>query len=646
MPVQTLKGPWGGMDLREGEAAPNSYFLGLNVDTSAGQLAARPALGLVATGTLARARLHYVDQPGSPKVVLAVGHIGTSLGASIGFRVYTDGFDAVAAVQNLTTTFGETARDDMLCSFVDVLLRPTDTGNPTPAVLVTTDLCTYVYDLTANDGTLRRVAVSTDAQKINNANLYYASHAIPGPITVAHQTRVYYAGFRVGAQVYFDGTLPAAAANKPAQPPEAYVGRDRTYLTLAPHAILWSDEADPVGIAAVNFAVVDPTERITGLHSTGSALLIFTDKGIWGLLGSTVQDFSIQKLVHNTGCVAHESIVTVGAVTYFAGRDGIYAFGGMGAPEAVKISAQLDPMWEGGEQIADQLPEAFRPYISLYGFPWTVNQSWTKRMVGRHYARPNQIWWSLPVSGIWDARAMGLTLIYDVQGNHWNLYFSSPGPRTGSANLTPASNHASVMNDAVQIDGRWVTSSGYTEFWEAGLGRVDGDEVNASNSECVPVYWCSRRFPDSGDDILRIDRLRFKMLTRGLAASASNSSTTVGSGAVPVNKPMWFVEGESAAFDFEDDAGTIVADYDQKATRTGELQCHPRASSSSFLGSIVLGTSKFASTEWFTSDAPVGILSRWFRIGFKDDGVTFVRSPAAQFSSIGIEITNTGATKR
>lgn len=654
MPVQTFKGPWGGMDMREGEAAPNSYFLGLNVDTSAGQLAARPPLGVVVTGAPAFARMHYVDQPGAPRIILAVGQASTDAGASITFRVYTTDYEAVASAQDLTATFGEPASDAFLCSFVSAFIRPTDTGEPRPVVLVVTPSTTYVYDLVTNTGALRLAVPSTDASRINAANLYYVNRPMPGPIAESHQTRVYYAGFRSGDQANLTAALPAASAGKANNPPEAHVSADRGALHLAPHVFMWSDENDPIGVASVNFAMVDPSERITGLHSAGEALIVLTDKGLWAKVGSTIADFAVVKLAHNVGCVAHESVITVGGVTYFAGRDGIYAFGGMGAPEAIKISPHLDPLWEGSGSTAGQLPEAFRTYLSAaLGWPWKVDQQWTPRMVGRHYAKPNQIWWSLPVVSTWASRAMGLTLVYDVQGNAWNVYFTYASLRAGSYLM--GSNYCTAMCDAVQVDGRWIASSGTTELRELGIGRWDGTEdATVSYSQGVPVYWLSRRFPDSGDDFLDITGIRFKVLARGLAAGLAESINLVGSDQVSASRPMWLIEGEEAAFDYETDETTPVTDYDQRQTRTGEIKGYPRATSDSFLGSMVFGTSKLAPVDWWTFSAPVMMRSRWFRIGFRDDCGAANHAPVggygrrtlAQFSSIGVEIANTGSTRR
>lgn len=648
MPIQTWKGPWGGMDMREGEAAPNSYFLGCNIDTSAGQIAARPPLGVIGTGLPSRARLHLIDRPGLDRVILALGQASTTLGADITFRVFDIDGNAIGSAQNLTTAFGEVARDEVLCSFVDTFLRPTDTGISRPAVLVTTDQASYVYEPTVDAANLRRVAVSTDAQRVNTSNLYYVDQSMPGPITEVHQTRVYYAGFRSGYRLYLNGTLATVANGQASSPPEAYIGAGRAYLTSAPHVLMWSDENDPCGVPSVNFAMVDPGERITGLHSTGSALLILTDKGIWALTGSTIADFAIQKLTHGVGCVAHESVVTVGGVVYFAGRDGIYAFGGMGAPEAVKLSPQLDPLWEGGEQIATHLPEVVK-YLTGYGFPWVAQQAQLPRMVGRHYARPNQIWWSLPVSGPWNATAHGLTLVYDVQGNAWNVYFCSPISRYGGGGLVQSGqSFAGPMVDAVQVDGRWLTANAFGDLQELGRGRVDGLLTESNTTAAgVPAYWCSRRFPDSGDDQLQVTDVRFKIKSEGAALAANESPTAAG--ATPAfNRPQWTVEGESAAFDFENDAGTIETDADKRKVRTGELQLTPYATSSSWLGStFILGTSKLGSADWYTSRANVSMTARSFRIAIRDDcGGTVRRRSTLKIASIGIEIANTGTTRK
>lgn len=642
MPMQTWKGPWGGMDMREGKAAPNSYFLGLNIDTSNGQLQARPGLAIMQEGAPAYGRIHVVEHPDGSKKLIVLGGDATA----IEFAVFdADTYVAEGASQNLTTAFGEPGRDGMKCSFVDTVLADA-LNNPVFVTLITTEYGSYVYDPKTDAANVRRVVVSTDSRQVNSGNVYYAAAPMQAPIACDYNLQTYYAGFRPGQYLGIDGDIPAAVDGRWKMPPESYIGGDRSWIGLYPHVFMWSDEADPCGVAATNFNIVDPNERITGLHATSQALLVFTDKGIW-----VQQDAAsgIRKVVNGVGCIAHESIVTVGGVTYFAGIDGIYAFGGLGAPEATKISAQLDALWGENGAIASQLPEAMRAYLPKWGFPWSVDPRYTPFMVGRHYAKPNQIWWSLPVLGVWKARAMGLTLVYDVKGNSWNIYFRTPEYH---ATWGVSGSYLTVMTDAVQVDGRLITTTAYGYLQEVGRSvTYDGSPAGPFEIELatsIPTYWCSHRFPDTDTDNLELTGLWFRMKSERTGECVTSGYPTVGSGAVPAPTPMWFVDGAEAAFDFENGSRTLVSTYDQRSTRTGALQNHPYGIvSGSFLGSyFILGTSKLAPTDWFSSRAPCSIKSKSFRVGFVDDGLLTARGPVAQFSSINLEIANTGTPRR
>lgn len=637
MSMQTWQGPWGGMDMREGKHAPNSYFLGLNIDTSNGQLAHRPPLGLVRTGLPAFARAHHVRLSDGSNIALVIGATSvTDAPSNVLFAaVDVDNASVSFTTQDLTVAFGEPARNTVKCSFVDAVLVDA-AFNPVKVVIVTTEYGTYVYDPSTDATVLRRAVVSTDAKKVNSLNVYYASAPMQAPIACSYQDCVYYAGFRQNQYLGLDGAIPAAVNGKWAIPPETYIGGDRSWIGVQPHVFMFSDPADPIAVAATSFGAVAPGERITGLHATSQALLIFTDKGIWA---QTDPLSGVQKVVSGVGCVAHESIVTVGSVTYFAGYDGIYAFGGLGSPEATKISAQLDPLWAEPAAVASQLPENLRIWLCSIGYPWTIDARLLWTSVGRHVPGPNQIWWSVPVIGPTNSKANGFTLVYDVKGNAWNIYFIHPIGTLASASFK------NPMSDAIQVEDRTFTFCANGAMRGLGRGLADGNATTDSSFPSICVIWCSHRFPEQDADELKLSGVWMRLKTKYVYTTSPTSGTTVGSGAVDLFSPMWSIEGAESAFDFENDLSTLVSDYDQRQTRTGAIQWHPYSASSSALGTgFVLGTSKLAPTDWFSSRAPCSMKSKSFRISIADMG--FNRPPVFQCSSVSLELESTGTPRR
>lgn len=603
-----ITGPWKGMDLRENGDPEDSYFLGINVDTSNGLLEARPPLQVVGDSAPYRSRLHYVDRPGVGRVVLAVGTDLQLPGGGITFRAYNpDNLISLGAIQNLSTAFGEVPDDGTFnCSFVDTYLNTS--GDARPVTLITTRFNSYVYDAQVNDHALRLVAVATDSFQINGVNFAYWTSRPRGYIATLHQTRVYYAGF-TESKVVFDSPLEDTQNAVP----RIYLNTGRDMLGLNSSVVVWSDEFDPVGIRGDHFLQVDQGETITGLHSMGEALLVFTDRGLYSLSGYSDETYTLTKVHGGVGCVAPHSIVQVGSVVYFMAVDGLYAFGGLAAPEVVKLTLGLDPLWLGWGGTQTFLPDALADRLGQYGWPWQVIVSEMDRSNGRYCPKYNQIWWSMPTTGVWYARAFPVTLVYDLDNRGFNLYIMTPTDRSGGVSN-------SCMYDAVAVDKgqRWLTSNALGDIQELGLGSYDGVKDGAY-SRGVPMFWVSGRILAENNQEFQLQRAWFKLLGTGaVVTEPPYGDTTVGSGAVPFDVPMYFVEGEESAHDQQNDLGT-VGTYETRKTVTAALPCHANPAGTYFYGTAVYGTTRFAPVGWFTASAPVQMKTRSFRVGFIDD---------------------------
>lgn len=75
--------------------------------------------------------------------------------------------------------------------------------------------------------------------------------------------------------------------------------------------------------AANGAGVMDVGGAVTGLIVFREALIIFTDKTISQLTGNTLQDFVLQPITRNVGCVAPDTVQEIGGDVMFLGPEGL-----------------------------------------------------------------------------------------------------------------------------------------------------------------------------------------------------------------------------------------------------------------------------------------------------------------------------------
>lgn len=622
MSMTTLKGPWKGMDLRETDAEEGTYFLGLNVDTSQGTIMARPVMEFLnQEDRLQLPTATVFDCPPFDPVVLDVTRLG---GSELG-RVSVSDAETMAYIASYDVAFEPAGGSRIpMCSWVTAYL--TDSGQAVPVALLVTQYNTYVYDPrlpTGSTSQMRRLDPATDALRVNSANYSYWSAIPRGPIAVTHQTRVYYAGF--------DGTSSASLVSPiesdQSSKLEAVLASGRAAINLNPSMVYWSDESDPAGIRADHFLQVGFGESVTGMASTGEVLVIFTDRSIYVLTGYSDDTFQLVKAVDGTGCVAHQSIVVEAGVVYFAAADGIYAFGGLGAPEALKLTEGLQQLWSGWSFSTDQLPDPMRTLVQgQFGWPWTFNPALFYGIQGRVLPTRNVILWAMPIqTDTALSSAFRCGLVYDLKRRGWNIWVE-----TGEN-----------IHDAVEVRGN--------EFLlghDGSAYRLRRTALASGNTANVPMYWLSQRILGDEDNYRQCLGVRFKLLSTGVFTSAGGGIPTVGSDAVRADLPMVVVEGEEASYDVVDDAGAANG-YDSRRTRTQALELHPNPGGTYFYGTGVFGTAKFTPLDWFTSVMQLNLTSRWFRVGLIDDPYTSTaRSSAVNVASIALDLRNTEGPNR
>lgn len=122
-------------------------------------------------------------------------------------------------------------------------------------------------------------------------------------------------------------------------------------LVLEPSSLFWSDPGGPTtGVVGewqddvsglVNKIVIgrDDNDWGVGLATLPNALLIFKERSIYVLNGSTPSAFTVRQVAAGIGCVDVNSIVEYGDRVYFLARDGFYQTDGVAV---TKISTPID----------------------------------------------------------------------------------------------------------------------------------------------------------------------------------------------------------------------------------------------------------------------------------------------------------------
>ena len=623
MAAVTLKGPWKGMDLRETDAEEGTYALGINVDVSQGTIQARPPWQSLNQGDRYQFPVATVfDCPPYAPVILDASFQAGFPNVSV-----TDG-ESFAYVTSKTCPdpIGPEGNYPVAVSWVQAYLN--DDGVSVPVALLVTAFATYVYDPRIDNEDvaqqMRPLAPATDGFRVNAVNYSYWASVPLGPIAVMHQTRVYYAGFNQGVAASLDNPVPVNQGSKL----EAILSASRAEINLNPSMVYWSDESDPAGIRADHFIQVGFGETVTGLNSTGEVLIIFTDKNIYALTGYSDDTFQLSRVVTGTGCVSHQSIITEAGVTYFAAADGIYAFGGLGAPEAIKLTDGLQQLWTGWTGQMDNLPDPMRTRLqATLGWPWVFNPARFAFIQGRVCSSRDFLAWCMPIAGSDGTNEFRCLLVYDLKRRGWNIWTMANGDD---------------IYDLLEVAGNVIGLGA-----DGNLQRLAPTTLadGGSGGPGVPMYWVSQRLAPAEDDYRQCRSVRFKVLSAGVFATGQGGSpVTVGSDAVPLDLPMACIEGEEASWDVVDDAGT-ANDYTERITRTaafntkGTTALHPNPAGSAFYGSALWGTGKWTPLDWYTSRLNVTITSRWFRIGIIDDPYTAgARSNAVNCASITLEL--------
>lgn len=232
---------------------------------------------------------------------------------------------------------------------------PGDTGNPITGVKVGYNILTGVF-------ATRRISTPSDDNAIYlSTGTGWSSklNTIARPGSVGKARFIAYSIFEP-VVVQCDGVNPAwkyngtvdvtiNGAGAPANPKYAAVFRARLALAGYGSGSLISlsapnDDEDFSGAGAVEINVGDV---ITGLHLFRDDLVIFCERSVKRLTGTTSADFLVEDITTSIGCVSGDTVQEIGGDLIYMSTDGLRSYAGtarIGDVELSLVSKSVQPL--------------------------------------------------------------------------------------------------------------------------------------------------------------------------------------------------------------------------------------------------------------------------------------------------------------
>jgi len=611
--------PVGGIEWRAGRQKENHAQALVNADLSRGILQARRGFKGISATNMTLARLHVCRPSTDDRQIIAIGSNGPT-DNDVKFKAFDEWGNVLGAAQNLTTEFGEPEQEIVLCSFVEQIIASSGEEKPHFSTVISTQYNTYIYEPWKNKTRVRlantaKVADGGDSFRPQDLIYGYSVTRPHGYIATEFAGQVIYAGLREGDQFWFS----AAAESDQTALKEAVINSNRYAESFGADFFCFSEVSDPIAIPEWGFQAVAECEKITGLRSFQENLVIFTDSGISVLTGILLPGgFNIIRVASGVGCAAHNSIVEANGILYFMGHDGVYAFGGLANPQAIKISTPIDALWSGRHD-AGWTPEAANAtLIEEMHWPWTVAHDQLKYCNVVHYKELNQIWWSVPVQSR-EPYTFPVTLVFDYANNAWSFHVMNERSGSNGTKL-------SCMYDGVSIRGRGneriITSQARGEVQMYGWYRDEASSTYSNDGAGIPMVWVSVPLSDEGSNQDRMKDLRFHILSTGKKPST--------------NPPKCFISGQDSHYDM------------QRTTReekSASLDMHPEETLSEFFFDAAKfndSDSFFTEPDWFLSKLSARVKSTAWRVGIVDDAGTQDRAPMVSMKAFSAEVKRMG----
>jgi len=519
-----FNGPFKGVSVLPGRLAQGGFSpLAVNCDTSQGILRSRPGYRVVNQRPNQRVLgVHSVNDYDGQAQVLAVYFTAgqASKWGTITLRVMTTDGSDIASFALSAFPYDVTPGPYEFPRFVDFMSE---------TYILFPKGTMYRYDTLTQD--LTKVRTSA----IQSAAIFPYFESVPdGTICEAHGRRLFVAGFRGDKAISLTTNIPADQNLVP----ESIIDKSRAAVTLPMNALVFSDFDDPTVWKSTNMLAAPKGQKITGLASTESELLVFTEQTVNVVRGFQEQGMQISTVAQGVGCVNQRTIVHGQGMTCWLSYSGWYMYSG---GRIQKISNDIGDMFrlEGWRETPMKELGAL---ASEFQFPLCIDKSslW-QSCGGFDYAR-GAFMWSVPMLGFrtWidsgddysglPAKTNNFTLVFYPASGTWDMW----APTSGSG-FYPTS-YTSVLEGSNQFM-MFGNEDGQMCIWGAdtvdkvnllpnpsdpsrpalqGKVLVDSDEYDAS----VKWFWMSPRLEAASNITTSVRTLRVRQRAVGYQSEA------------------------------------------------------------------------------------------------------------------------------
>lgn len=297
--------------------------------------------------------------------------------------------------------------------------------------------------------------------------------------------------------------------------------------------VYWSDIGEPEGVLPEFFAEfrTNDGDRVTGLKSYASSLVVTKERSTLRLLGDDPSNFTIQEVSDQFGCISNRAMVSYNDVLEFLDQKGVVQYNGA---NILFTSNRVESVFLNMNTAAAR-----------------------DNAQGVHFRNLNEVWWSIPING---STFNNCVVVHDYLVNAWTVYkgfnpaslaivrgaFDTPTMLYGSYSGTIFNFGASLFGD----NGLGITCSVQSRYW-APMGQSIQQQFRRLFLNTSPIQGSSQPIqvdliPDYGSSIAQSytmyqdpfqNRIDFGISSKSLAARFTHVSATL-----PITLFGWTIE--------------------------------------------------------------------------------------------------------
>jgi hypothetical protein len=295
----------------------------------------------------------------------------------------------------------------------------------------------------------------------------------------------------------------------------------------------WSDIGEPEGVEPEFFAEfrTNDGDKITGMKSYGSALIVTKEKSVHRLTGDNPSNFAIQEISDQFGCISNRAMVTFNDLIHFLDTKGVAEYNGANISfvsnrvENIFLSMNIAAARQNAQAI--------------------------------HHRNRNEIWWAIPIEG---STVNNCVVVFDYLSNAWTVYkgftpsslavvqgaFLEPTVLYGSYSGTIFNFGASLFGD----NGHGITCSIQTRYW-APMGQSTQQQFRRLFLNLDPIVGVTQAIavnlrPDYGSTIgqtYTMYQAPFQSrIDFGISAKAMSAQFIHVSASLPLKIDGWTIE--------------------------------------------------------------------------------------------------------